>query len=84
MLALLVLITSMISPIICISSHGHLCCNENFGMSSPAVQEGKTALMLAAENGRHAEVKFLLENGSDVDQATKVRSVHTEASELSA
>ena len=53
-------------------------------MSSPAVQEGKTALMLAAENGRHAEVKFLLENGSDVDQATKVRSVHTEASELSA
>jgi ankyrin repeat protein len=48
------------------------------------VQEGKTDLMLAAENGRHDAVKFLLDNGSDADQATKVRSVPTEASELSA
>jgi hypothetical protein len=50
---------------------------------TPAVQEGKTALMMAADKGFNDVVRCLLHNKANVNLATKVRSACTETSELS-
>ena len=50
---------------------------------TPAVQEGKTALIMAAEKDHDDVVRCLLDNKADVNLPTKVRSACTETSELS-
>ncbi len=50
---------------------------------TPAVQEGKTALMMAVKNGHDDVVRCLLDHDADVNLVTKVCSACTETSELS-
>jgi ankyrin repeat protein len=52
---------------------------------TPAVQEGRTALMMAVQKGQFNMdvVRCLLDNYADVNLATKVRSACNETSELS-
>ena len=67
-------------------SEGHKllgCRPINPPVPTPAVQEGKTALMMAVKNGHDDVVRCLLDHDADVNLVTKVCSACTETSELS-